>query len=90
MIDAITRFGDSNAAVKVKIGKIFGLICGQYMTSMQALLKVQDEYKNRKEDNNVSWLINHLRQITSGVDNKSDEIDNYIQALSEWTQLHQN
>eukprot|EP00957_Ditylum_brightwellii_P071275 5418502-Ditylum_brightwellii.AAC.1 len=38
----------------------------------------------------MAWLIKNLRQITSEVDNESDEVDNYIQALWKWTHLQQH
>ena len=35
------------------------------------------------------WLINNLQQLTSGVDNESDGIDVYFQALYKWTHIRQ-
>eukprot|EP00957_Ditylum_brightwellii_P050722 3846271-Ditylum_brightwellii.AAC.1 len=81
MKDAIIRFGNRKAALKVNIRKIFGLIWGQFTTSAQTLVKGQDSYRDKKVDNDVSWLTDHLRWITSGVDNKSDKVGYYIQAL---------
>eukprot|EP00957_Ditylum_brightwellii_P013380 1010522-Ditylum_brightwellii.AAC.1 len=49
-----------------------------------------DDYKNKKNNNGVPWLINNLRKITSGIYNESDEVDSYIQVLWEWTHLCQS
>eukprot|EP00957_Ditylum_brightwellii_P024743 1869173-Ditylum_brightwellii.AAC.1 len=59
-------------------------IFGNRKAAIKALVKGQKDYKIKKAENDMPWLINHLRQITSGVNNKLDKVYNYIQALWGW------
>ena len=90
MKDVITRYGNRKVAVKKNVGKIFELVWGQCTTSVKTLIKGEDTYDENKKKNNVTWLIQQARRLTSGVDNEADGADVYFQALWEWTHIRQH
>ena len=90
MKDTITRYGNRQATLKKNVGKIFETIWGQCTVSIRTLVKGEDEYSNKKKTNDVTWLLEKLRQLTSGVDNEADSADVYFQALYDWTHIRQS
>ena len=90
MKDAVTRFGNRQATLKKNVGKLFETIWGQCTVSIRTLVKGEDDYNDKKTANDVIWLLDKLRQLTSGVDNEADSADVYFQALFDWTHICQS
>ena len=90
MKDEISRYGNRKAILNKNIGKLFELIYGQCTDSITTLLKGEDVFEDKRSKNDVIWLIEKLRQLTSGVDNEADAADVYFQSLYEWTHVRQN
>ena len=90
MKDVISRYGNRQVALKKNIGKLYELVWGQCTTSVKTLIKGETDYDDNKKKNNVKWLIEQLRRITSGVDGEADAVDVYFQALWEWTHVRQH
>ena len=89
MKDAVTRYGTRKMTLQKNIGKVYELLWGQCTNSIKTLVKGETEHSEKRKKNDVSWLVGHLRQLTSGVDNEADSADIYFQALYKWTHIRQ-
>ena len=89
MNDAINRYGQRKTALGKNTAKIFELMWGQCTISIRTLIKGEVEYEESKKRNDVLWLTNKLRILTSGVDEEADAVDVYFQALFDWTHIRQ-
>ena len=67
--------------LETNILKIYGLIKGQCSYSLLSILKQDNKYeaKNRKQD--ALWLMQKVKSLTSGLDNKSNKCCNLFDAL---------
>ena len=61
--------------------KIYGLIKGQCSHSLLAILKQEKEYDQKNSSQDVLWLMEKLKKLTAGLDNKSNKRCNLFDAL---------
>ena len=77
----IKKFVDREIRVQTNVKRIYGLIKGQCSHSLRALLKQEKDYEEKDGKQNVLWLLEQLKQITSGLDSKSNKRCNLFDAL---------
>ena len=61
--------------------KIYGLIIGQCSHSLRAVLKQEADFNEKDRAQDILWLLEKLRGLTSGLDNKSNKRCNLFEAL---------
>ena len=69
----VKKFVDREIRVKTNVKRIYGLIKGQCSHSLRALLKQEKKYEENDRKQNVLWLLEQLKKITSGLDSKSNK-----------------
>jgi len=61
--------------------KIYGLVKGQILHSLKALLKQETDYDAKDRVQDVLWLLKSLKSLTSGLDSKSNKRCNHFDAI---------
>ena len=72
------------------MGKLYGIVVGQFSQSILSLLQNDSEYKEKDEKRDVLWLLSKVKEITSGLDSNSNKRSNLHDALLNLTKMYQS
>ena len=70
--------------------KLYGLIIGQCSYAIISLLENDVDFPDNDDVCDVIWLLTKLKEITSGLDSKSNKRSNLHNAVSAFYKLYQN
>jgi hypothetical protein len=68
-------------AIKDNMNKIYGLFWGQCTHSLQCVIKNGSDFKDKHRAKDVLWLMSKLKEVTSGIDSKSNKRANLHEAI---------
>ena len=85
----IKKYVDREIRMETNVKRIYRLIKGQCLHSLRALLKQEKDYDEKDRSQDVLWLLKKLKQITSGLDNKSNKRCNLFDALFAFVTMKQ-
>ena len=85
----IKKFVDREIRVETNVKRIYGLVKGQCSHSLRALLKQEKDYEKKDSKQDVLWLLEQLKKITSGLDSKSNKRCNLFDALLAFITMRQ-
>ena len=71
------------------INKLYAVVWGQCTSSLQAVLKGNDEYEVKHKKRDVLWLFGQIKIVTAGIDNKSNKYMNLQTALLQLLTMRQ-
>ena len=77
----IKLFVGRKAKLESNMKRIYGLIKGQCSVSLKAALKTEKSYEDKNRSQDVLWLMQTVRQLTSGLDSKGNRRSNLFDAL---------
>ena len=69
--------------------KIYGLVKGQCSASLRAVLKTESDYEEKDGEQDVLWLLENLKKLTSGLDSKGNKRCNLFDALLAFITMRQ-
>lgn len=72
----IKIYATREAELKSNVDKIYGLVKGQCSSSLKTVIKQDAEYEEENGEQNVLWLLEKLKEVTSGLDTKSNKRSN--------------
>ena len=61
--------------------KIWGLLIGQCSAALASVIEHKSEYRRKDKANDVLWLLNEIKQVSSGLDMKCNRRYMYHEAL---------
>jgi hypothetical protein len=61
--------------------KIWGLLIGQCSAALASVIEHKSEYRKKDKANDVLWLLNEIKQVSSGLDMKCNRRYMYHEAL---------
>ena len=68
--------------LRTNVNKIWGLIMGQCSTALSSVVENSSDFRTSDKKNDILWLLNEVKQITSGLDMKCNKRFMYHEALS--------
>ena len=61
--------------------KVYGLVKGQCSTSLRTVIKQDPDFVDKDEQHDILWLLKKLKEVTSGLDTKSNKRSNLHEAI---------
>jgi hypothetical protein len=77
------------AELESNMNKIYVIVKGQCSHSLCTVLKQEDKYKQKDKEQDILWLLEHLKSITSGLDSKSNKRCNLFDAILAFITMRQ-
>ena len=77
----IKMYASREAEVTHNMTKIYGLVKGQCSHSLKTVLKQEEEFDEKDKEQDILWLLERLKEITSGLDMKSNKRCNLFDAM---------
>ena len=72
--------------MEATINQIYSLIWGQCSDGLKASIRHLKEYDEKKRVSDVLWLMKHIKELTAGIDHKTNKFFRYQQAMMKfWT-----
>ena len=75
--------------LKNNINKVYAIIWGQCSSSLQAVIKGDDNFDIRHRRRDVVWLLTQIKTVSAGIDNKSNRYKNLYGALLQLLTMRQ-
>ena len=69
----VKQYVIKRAFIKSNLDKNFAIIWGQCPSGVQAALKGDALFEVKEEEHNCIWLLNAVKNITAGIDNKDNK-----------------
>ena len=87
--EEVKHFVQRKMNLRRNLEKSYGLIWGQYSTSLQAYIKGTLAYAAMSPIFNVVWLLHKLKKATSGIDDKANVYKNMHDAMPTLNKMRQ-
>ena len=75
--------------LKNNMNKIYAIVWGQCSSSLQAVLKGDDDFERKHKKRDAVWLLEQIKVVTSGIDNKSNKYKNLLATLTQLFTMRQ-
>ena len=77
----IKLYATRETDMKNNMDKIYGLVKGQCSTSLRTVIKQDPDFEVKNEKHDILWLLTKLKEVTSGLDTKSNKRSNLHEAI---------
>jgi hypothetical protein len=77
----IKLYAIREADMKNNMDKVYGLVKGQCTMSLCTVVKQDPEYDKKNDEHDVLWLLTKLKEVTCGLDTKSNKRSNLHKAI---------
>jgi hypothetical protein len=77
----IKLYAIREADLKNNMDKVYGLVKGQCSMSLRTVIKQDPEYDDKNDTHDVLWLLSKLKEVTCGLDTKSNKRSNLHEAI---------
>jgi hypothetical protein len=67
--------------MKNNMDKVYGIVKGQCSMSLQTVIKQDPDFDEKNDEHDVLWLLSKLKEVTSGLDTKSNKRSNLHEAI---------
>ena len=82
-------YASREAEVTHKITKIYGIVKGQFSHSLKTVLIQEGGFDEKDKEKDILWLLERLKEITSGLDTKSNKRCNISNAILAFLTMRQ-
>ena len=77
----IKLYAVREADMKNNMDKVYGIVKGQCSMSLRTVIKQEPDYDEKNDQHDVLWLLSKLKEVTSGLDTKSNKRSNLHEAI---------
>ena len=77
----IKMYAIREADMNNNMDKVYGLVKGQCSTSLRTVIKQDPDFVDKDEQHDILWLLKKLKEVTSGLDTKSNKRSNLHEAI---------
>jgi hypothetical protein len=77
----IKLYAAREADMKNNMDKVYGIVKGQCSMSLRTVIKQDAVFDEKNDEHDVLWLLSKLKEVTSGLDTKSNKRSNLHEAI---------